>query len=339
MRWKGPGLGAKTRRAYGGGAGAAFVDVSAAIFPTLAALFANAAPLNLGQRVQVLEGGHRFQVVDGAAHRLDPAGNHLKVIPRSDGTISQFAFGAVGDLVTDDTAPCQAAQDTGLAIDDAGASFLVSNLTVKSTVFAGRYLRKPGSTGHFLTVARDDVFLNGEVDCNRIGDAWKNGVFCDGFRRFRAGDEFVVRGSNNVGVFYQNATEVELRGSAYDCLSMGFHTANFLVDCDSITFNLFVDNSARETANTNGGVKFHALNGASILAASGHADVILFESVDMPANAVGIECFAMNNETPGHSGAESFCFNVNITGTVQGGSIGCTLHGCPDAHAVVQAVG
>ncbi len=337
MRWKGPELSAIRR--HTSGSGARFVDVSAAIFPTLAALFANAAPLNPGQRVQVLEGGHRFQVVDAAAHRLDPAGNHLKVIPRSDGTISNFAFGAVGDLIADDTAPCQAAQDAGLAIDDAGASFLVSHLTVKSTVFAGRYLRKPGADGHFLTIAAENVFLNGEVDANRIGDAWKNAVHCDGFDGFRTGDDFVVRGSNNVGVVAQNITQIDLRGSAYDCLSMGFHSANFLVDCESITFNLFVDNSARETANTNGGVKFHALNGASILAATGHADVILFESETMPANAVGIEVFGANASTPGHSGDESFCFNVNITGSVQGGSIGCTLHGCPDAHAVVQASG
>mgnify|MGYP001032881245 CR=1 FL=1 len=339
MRWKGPGLGAKTRRAFGGGAGAAFVDVSAAVFPTLAALFTNTAPLNLGQRVRVLEGGHRFQVVDAAAHRLDPAGNHLKVIPRSDGTISQFAFGAVGDLVADDTAPCQAAQDTGLAIDDAGASFLVSHLTVKSTVFAGRYLRKSGAEGHFLTIAAKNVFLNGEVDANRIGGAWKNAVHCDGFDGFRTGDDFVVRGSNNVGVVAQNTTDIDLRGRAYDCLNMGFHSVNFLVDAQRISFDLFVDNSGRETTCTNGGIKFHALNGAQILAATGHADVILFESVSMPANAVGIEFFGSNAETPGHSGDESFCLNVNITGTVQGGAIACTLHGCPDAYAVVQAVG
>lgn len=308
------------------------------IFATLSALFLNADELRVGMHVFTLEGEHQFRVMAASSHCSDGFGNHLMVLPRSDGTVSQRAFGAVGDSQADDDGPCQAAHDFGWPIRENGpVVFSVSKVLAKVPVKGGTYHRQNGATGDLVQVAAPNVLLDCEVDSAELGVTANDAVVCDGFSGFETGDGFVVRNSGKIGVHVKNIPKVVLKGAALSCRQMGVFTINSTVD-GLIDLDFFVDNRDRMLTNDNGGIKLHATAGANITV-MGSATVHLYEHVDMPDAAVCLEVFAYGPQTPGYTGLPSYCDDVDLAAFVFGGSIGCTMHCCRYGVAVVQATG
>lgn len=288
-------------------------------------------------------GGFRYRVAASDAldhHLITPGGVKVHVLPGSDGTVSQLAFGAIDGGLVLSTAACQLAQNAGLAISDKGRLFLVGNLTLKAPVFAGTYKRAPGQTGHWCQAGAEDVFLDCTFDMDDVGNPTDKAVLCQEFEGFRTGANFKILNPVEVGVQVENISVIDLRGEAVNCGAMGFYTRNTTVDVASAYFDVKIDNRARGLLCTNGGIKITGEGGAVLNKLRGHADVLLHEDVGMPEACVGIEVWFRNANTanfPG--GSESFAYNVDITGTATGGTGGCTLHGCPEGCARVVARG
>jgi len=275
-----------------------------------------------GQKLTT-EDGHSYRVVapGETPHFYTTIGRGLRVAPAPSGRVSQKAFGAVGDGLTDDTAACQAAHDSGMPIEDEG-TFLVSNLTAKVSVRGGAYMRKPGAYGNFVVTGAPGIMLDCAIDgADQSADNLvirHDGVII--------GSNAIIRNAKVNGIFHINGDNVEIYGQILNARQTHLMVAVSDSDIKGLVIDTLVDGVGLGLGNINGGIKVHGNAQFAVIKPKITGLVKLLEHEDMHPNSVCIETFG-NVISP------------TITGSVIGGSIGCSMNNSPNGVASVQARG
>jgi len=298
------------------------IDEHGRQYKNLSSLLQDPVDWPAGQKL-VTEAGHSYRVAEPGEtpHFVTEIGRGLLAIPAPSGRVSQKAFGALGDGVTDDTAACQAAHNSGMSIEDEG-TFLVSNLTAKVSVRGGTYLRKAGSGGDFIVTGAPAITL----DCSIDGADQSGNNFVIRHDGVIVTSNVIIRNARVNGIRHENGDNVEIYAQILNARQTHLVTSVSDSDINGLVIDVLVDGVGLGLGNINGGVKVHGNAQFAVVKPKITAVVKLLEHEDMHPNSVCIETFG-NVISP------------TITGSVKGGSIGCTMNNSPNGVASVQARG